>query len=124
MAIKKGNFIVGTFAKTNFRNRKGKQVIQSNPGKGKVKQTKGTKSAAGIFGKSSSLGADYRWSLSGIIGKDYNGEMVSRLTGVMRPVIEHAYNRENATFNFSKNDFQRLQGLILIINPRSRIIFG
>jgi hypothetical protein len=34
--------------------------------------------------------------------------MASRLTGVMRPVIEHAYNSKNATFNFSKNDFQRL----------------
>jgi len=110
MAIRKGNFMVGTVGKTNFRNRKGKQVIQSNPGKGNVRQTSGTKSAAGIFGKSSSLAADFRWSLSSIIGKNYDGDMVSRLTGVVRPIIEHAYDRENSTFKFSKNDFQRLAG--------------
>ena len=116
MATKKGNFIVGTIAKVSFREYRGMQIMQSKPGRGRVRQTKHTKSAANIFGKASSLASDFRSSLNGIIGSDYDGLMVSRLTGMMRPIIEQCYDKPNLKFNFSRNDFQSLAGFDFNLN--------
>jgi len=110
MATKKGNFIVGSIAKVSFREYRGMQIMQSKPGRGRVRQTKHTKSAANIFGKASSLASDFRVSLKGTFGSDYDGLMVSRLTGMTRPIIEQCYDKPNHKFNFSRNDFQSLAG--------------
>lgn len=116
MATKKGNFIVGTISNVSFRVYRGKQILQSKPGRGNVKQTKETKSAANIFGKASSLAGNFRSSLQPTFQTNYDGLMVSRLTGMMRPIIEQCYDEPNLKFNFSRNDFQSLAGFDFNLN--------
>jgi|GEM_PF-658755 len=116
MAIKKGKFIVGTISNVSFRVYRGKQILQSTPGRGNMRQTKETKSAANIFGKASSLASEFRLSLQATFGTNYDGMMVSRLTGMMRPIIEQCYDKPNLKFNFRRNDFQSLAGFDFNLN--------
>lgn len=110
MARKKGKHFVGKVGKVNTRLYRGKEIMQTNPGKGKVKQTVATKKASGNFGKSSSLAAEIRQGLSPVINGYYDGEMISNFTGKMRAVIDQCYKKEEDAFAFEKNDFSVLTG--------------
>jgi hypothetical protein len=120
MARRIGRHFVGKVGTINTRLYRGMEVMQSNPGRGKVKQTANTKKAAGIFGKSSALAATFRTGLKPVINGNYDGEMISTFTGMMRTIVQQCYNVENSTFNFEKDDFNSLVGFDF--NKRSPLL--
>ncbi len=110
MAIRKGNFILGSIEGSVFKVFRGTQVIQSAPGKGGVKQTRATKKSAGLFGKGSALAAEIRRSLYHVIHENGDGTMVSRLTTEMAAIVRHCYQPQTETFLFETDSFKSLTG--------------
>lgn len=110
MATRKGNFMSGSLGKISFRVVRGEQVMQSKPGKGRVRQTAATKTAAGIFGKASSLALSLRQGFKPLTGAHYDGLMISRFTGALKTIVNKCYDPERAAFQFNQEDFRSLEG--------------
>jgi len=76
----------------------------------KVRQTKATKEAGSLFGKSSKLAKAIRTNLFSIVLDGYDKKMVNRLTKLTRELLTHCYKKDTKTFTFRPDSFDRLQG--------------
>lgn len=106
---KKGNF-KGKIGNTVHKKWKDKNVVQSAPGKGNVKQTEATKKAASVFGQVSSFGNLIRDSFKEIIMGYYDTLMIARLTGQLNLNLRKCYNPENKTWTFEEHSLKSLEG--------------
>ena len=93
-----------------------KDVVQSAPGKGNVKQTEETKKAASVFGKVSSFGNLIRDSFKEIIMGYYDTLMIARLTGQLNTNLRKCYNPEDKTWAFEEHSLKSLEGFEFNIN--------
>jgi hypothetical protein len=105
-----GKYIKGSAGKFVYKVIDGVQILQSAPGKGGVKQTKATKKAANIFGRSSALACTFRSGLKPVFNSFYDGKMVSRLTGEVSALVRQCYQATTQTFIFNTDSFKSLAG--------------
>lgn len=84
------------------------QVASAKPLKSESKQSPDTKKAASLFGKTSALSKSLRDLCSHYINGFYDGPMVERLVSEVQPVIKAAFNKQQSSYHFSGNSFERL----------------
>lgn len=111
MAIIRKNAVSGKIDRVSHRMWRNKHVVQSIPGPGLMKQTAETKKAATLFGKASSLGAQIRRMFDSIIIMQlYDGPMIARLTKALQTILGQCFDKQNLTYTFFENSFERLKG--------------
>ncbi|WP_158800316.1 hypothetical protein [Pedobacter sp. L105] len=116
MAIKRGKFVVGSIGTAVYKVVKGRQILQSAPGKGGVRQTEATKESAGLFGKSSGLAKSIRSTMSPVINSYYDGTMIFRLTTAVSAIVRHNYNPKTLAYTFTSESFDSLNGFEFNVN--------
>jgi hypothetical protein len=111
MATESGGKQRGRIGNYSFRVVRGKQVVQSRPGPGRMKQTAATKKAAGLFGKSSALAKIIRKGLLSSSHRYYDTNMVSNFTKAMHATLSSCYNPKTGIYNFAEDSFKNLNGV-------------
>ena len=111
MAIVRKSGLSGKVGRTSHRMWRNLHVVQSIPGSGFMKQTAETKKSATLFGKASALGREIRSLFNEIIIISlYDGAMITRLTKALQALLEQCFDKENLTYTFSEDSFERLGG--------------
>ncbi|KIO75556.1 hypothetical protein TH53_19960 [Pedobacter lusitanus] len=116
MAIRKGDFLIGKLKDLVYRKVKNTQVAQSAPGKGRVRQTTGTKKLAYLFGRASMLGKIIRYQSADQIFGFHDGPMVNRLTKKLQEILLHYYPVDKETHPFNEESFIQLKGFDFNLN--------
>lgn len=110
MARFKGKFLIGTIGNLTFKKNKKKQILQTKPGKGGVKQTTATKKAASVFGKASQFAYLIRNGFRQLTESNYDGEMINRLNKENFAILRQCYRPETESYEFKTDSFRRLNG--------------
>lgn len=125
MAIRKGNFLIGKLKNHAYRKVKEKQIVQTAPGKGNVKQTADTKKVAYLFGRASMLGKFVRHMAEEQIFGFHDGPMVNRLTKTLQQILLQYYPVGNETHHFKEDSFATLKGFDFNIDsPMSKSLWA
>lgn len=111
MAVFDGKNLSGVTGPVSFREYKKLQVVQSKPGKGKVKQALTTKNSAATFAVSGNLARSVNKKFSPILNKFQDGNMYNRLNAKLAMIYDSARNRETGKLEFNQDSFEMLQGL-------------
>lgn len=119
MAIEKGGKRRGRVANLSYRVNRGKQIVQSRPGKGKIKLSVASTKTAGVFGRSSSLAGTIRKSLGTLIGTYYDTDMVSNFTKTVHNAVKQCYDPSTEAYNFATDSFKNVVGFNF--NAHSRL---
>ncbi|TKC10154.1 hypothetical protein FA048_08105 [Pedobacter polaris] len=111
MALYDGKNIKGSIGKLSFRKRDKKTTtIQSNPGKGTMKQTPATKKSASLFGSVvSPLAKHIRHNLQHLVNGFYDIKMVNRMNSDIAIIINQ-HLQEDRQIVFNQDSFNRLNG--------------
>lgn len=116
MAIYDGKNIKGTIGNLAFRNVDGVTIVQSKPGKNKIKQTIATKKSASLFGRVTSPFARQIRQVSKILHAGfYDGGMVNRMNAAIS-VIMNQHVDWNGCLQFNAESFNRLAGFEFNLN--------
>jgi hypothetical protein len=111
MAVFDGKNLSGVTGPLSFREYKKSQVVQTNPGKGRVKQALTTKKSAATFAVSGNLARSVNKKFSPILNKFQDGAMYNRLNAKLAMIYDSARNRETGKLEFNQDSFEILQGL-------------
>jgi hypothetical protein len=108
MGILKGKFIVGPVGPVNFRVVNGKNIVSAKMVKGTMKQTKGTKKLAGIFGIANRLSSEMMECLKKPLSGYQDNLMYKRLTGRLNHIFYHARDLSSDGYSFTDASFNVL----------------
>lgn len=117
MALYDGKNIRGSIGDVSFRKiDKNTTTVQSNPGKGNVKQTENTKKSASLFGRLSSPFAKHiRFNLKNLVNGFADRKMVNRMNSAISTIVnQHLEADGNIVFN--ADSFNRLKGFEFNVN--------
>lgn len=103
-----GKFIIGSIGNVTYKKRRKQQILSAKAVT--VKQTKATKSAAGIFGKASSLSYRFRSRIDYIQHSHHDGGMVNRLTKTNSLILRQCFDPKTKLFQFKRDSFDLLKG--------------
>jgi hypothetical protein len=106
MAIIKDNIASGPLGKTKLSNTKNGQILSLLPVE--VRQTENSEKSATTFGLASTIAKEIRFTMSPIIDKFCDPDMVNRLKSVVQAILFHFKDKETETFRFRADSFKLL----------------
>jgi len=112
-------YLRGPVGPTSNRRRLGKQVVQTKPGKGNVKQNESTKQAATTFGIASAFAAKVRTSLRELYFTS-DGKMINRLNKMMGLIIARHRKADTGRIELKSKAFKSLQYFEMNVNSPLR----
>ena len=119
MAKFENNVVSGTIGNLVFKNVNGKQIVCSKPAPGKMKQTVGTKKAATVFGKASSLGKALRKTLDVQYADLFTVETGNEIRARLNLALQSSRLPLTGGYKFDEDSFAGLASLEF--NPKSRV---
>ena len=117
MALYDGKNIKGSIGNVSFRKiDKNTTTVQSNPGKGTMKQTEGTKKSASLFGNLVSPFAKHiRFHFKNLVNDFADRKMVNRMNSSVS-IIMNQHLEPDGKIIFNADSFNRLNGFEFNLN--------
>lgn len=109
MAIIQGKYLRGSVGNYAFRKVGNRNIIQSKPGRGTVRQTEATRESSAEFGLASTAGKMLRYAFGNLYGYEYDGRMMNRMVRTLTEVIGKD-DRPRGQREITGGDISRLKG--------------
>ena len=110
MAIIQGKYLRGSVGNYAFRKVGNRNIIQSKPVRGRVRQTEATRESSAEFGLASTAGKMLRYAFEDLYGYEYDGRMMNRMVRTLTEVIRNDHERPRGQREIAGGDISRLQG--------------
>ena len=110
MAVQNGSFIQGRIGNLLYRIVKGRQIISQLPVKGTKKMSEKSINDCDTFGMATSLSSAMRKSISQLLGKNTDMDMVNRLNSGMSKIIKLGRDMKTLDYSFKENSFSSING--------------